>query len=295
MRRRGDGDGWVDCLCGARHWGRYGAAGLLLVRDGRVLLQHRAEWSHHGGTWGVPGGAMVSTEDPVTGAIREAAEEAGVEPALVRPAGCYVDDHRSWSYTTVLAEATGDFSARPTDAESIAVDWVPVETVRDLPLHPSLAAAWADLDALVGRRLVLVVDVANVMGSRPDGWWRDRPRAATRLLDRLAVLLAGVDGSLLGPAGTPQRLRSWLPDVVAVVEGAARAADTGSAEERGLRVVRATSSGDDAVVEAVAQRRRERPADTVVVVSADRGLVARVERLGASAVGPRTLQRALPD
>ena len=60
------GDGWVECTCGRRHWGLAGAAGLLVARrgqDGRVghvLLQHRAPWSDQGGTWGVPGGAIMA-------------------------------------------------------------------------------------------------------------------------------------------------------------------------------------------------------------------------------------------
>ena len=44
-----DGNGWVRCAQGHRHWGRFGAAGLLVLATGRVLLAHRALWSHHGG------------------------------------------------------------------------------------------------------------------------------------------------------------------------------------------------------------------------------------------------------
>ena len=89
-RPRQPGDGWVECGCGLRHWGLFGAAGLLLVRrdDGHrataVVLQHRAEWSHHGGTWGIPGGARMPDEDEVAAALREAAEEAGIDPVSVR-------------------------------------------------------------------------------------------------------------------------------------------------------------------------------------------------------------------
>ena len=64
---RGDGDGWTRCAQGHRHWGIYGAAGLLLRHDDRILLQHRALWSHHGGTWGVLGGARNSDEPPGCG------------------------------------------------------------------------------------------------------------------------------------------------------------------------------------------------------------------------------------
>ena len=72
---RGDGDGWVTCDLGHRHWGLYGAAGLLLHRPtatgDEVLLQHRATWSHHGGTWGLLGGARHSDESAVEAALRE--------------------------------------------------------------------------------------------------------------------------------------------------------------------------------------------------------------------------------
>src|SRR6201990_2893588 len=80
---RGDGDGWVVSDNGAHYWGGYGAAGLLLRAprpDGTpaVLLQHRAVWSHQGGTWGLPGGARDSHETPEQTAVREAHEEAGL-------------------------------------------------------------------------------------------------------------------------------------------------------------------------------------------------------------------------
>ena len=71
-------DGWAFCALGHRHWGRAGAAGLLLHRAGadgcEVLLQHRARWSHHGGTWGTPGGALHHGERASEGALREVRE-----------------------------------------------------------------------------------------------------------------------------------------------------------------------------------------------------------------------------
>ena len=72
MAHSGDGNGWVVCALGHRHWGRFGAAGLLLTDGRRVLLQHRAAWTHEGDTWAVPGGARDSHEDPITAALREA-------------------------------------------------------------------------------------------------------------------------------------------------------------------------------------------------------------------------------
>ena len=55
-----DGDGWVDCVCGNRHWGKHGAAGLLLVRDRKVLLQHRAPWVHDGWSYDT----VIAKADP---------------------------------------------------------------------------------------------------------------------------------------------------------------------------------------------------------------------------------------
>jgi 8-oxo-dGTP diphosphatase len=142
----GDGDGWVVCEQGHRHWGRHGAAGLLVRRRGdggdRVVLQHRADWSHQGGTWGVPGGARDSDESPLRAALREAAEEAGIEPDQVRPQGLLYDDHGGWSYTTVVAEPAGPLHPRPTGGESADVRWVEVGEVDRLPLHPGFAASW---------------------------------------------------------------------------------------------------------------------------------------------------------
>jgi 8-oxo-dGTP pyrophosphatase MutT (NUDIX family) len=147
----------VECACGRRHWGLHGAAGLLLVRrdaDGRpvaVVLQHRAPWSDQGGTWGLPGGARTPHESAVDAALREAAEEAGVDPAAVRVRGTSALTHPDWSYTTVLADELVPVEPAATDAESVEVRWVPVEDVTDLPLLPAFADAWPDLR----RRLAL--------------------------------------------------------------------------------------------------------------------------------------------
>jgi 8-oxo-dGTP diphosphatase len=139
------GDGWVQCAAGHRHWGRYGAAGLLLRDADRVILQHRAPWTHEGDSWGVPGGARHSDEDPLSAAVREAGEEAGLARADIDPVGLYVDDHGGWSYTTVVARATRDLQPVATDAESVSVRWHPVEQVTGLPLHSGFAAAWQAL------------------------------------------------------------------------------------------------------------------------------------------------------
>jgi hypothetical protein len=128
---------------------------------------------------------------------------------------------------------------------------------------------------------VLLVDAANVVGSRPDGWWRDRPGAATRLLGRLAALpgrsLPGPDGGVV-----------VCDEVVAVVEGKARDV----AGPAGVRVVSAPGSGDDTIVDE-AERLVADGAD-VLVVTADRGLRARLPA-GVAVTGPGWLHARLDE
>ena len=103
---RDPGDAWVEGPNGKKYWGTFGAAGLLLLHPpSGVLLQLRAEWSHQGGTWGIPGGALKKGEDAVTAAIRESQEEAGIPNGAARVIDHSVFDLGFWSYTTVLAIA----------------------------------------------------------------------------------------------------------------------------------------------------------------------------------------------
>ncbi|WP_285116781.1 NUDIX domain-containing protein [Leifsonia sp. fls2-241-R2A-40a] len=142
------GDAWVEGPDGQRFWGRFGAAGLLVhdLRRG-VLLQHRADWSHFGGTWGLPGGARHAGESAVEGALREAAEEAAVPPDALHVLFESVLDLGFWSYTTVVAQAVRSFEPHMADVESIELRWVPVHEVTALPLHPGFAASWPQLRA----------------------------------------------------------------------------------------------------------------------------------------------------
>ncbi|WP_354002507.1 NUDIX hydrolase [Agromyces larvae] len=144
--RGSSGDAWVEGPDGTRYWGRFGAAGLLAVTSGReVLLQHRAEWSHYGGTWGIPGGARHEHETAIGAAIREANEEAGVPAELVEVRFSTVLDLGFWSYTTVVADVVRRFDPVAGDAESIELRWTPADEVALLPLHPRFAEAWPAL------------------------------------------------------------------------------------------------------------------------------------------------------
>jgi len=115
---------------------------------------------------------------------------------------------------------------------------------------------------------VLVVDGANVVGSRPDGWWRDRAGAAARLHGRLAVADTSYD------------------EIVLVLEGQAKAGVPKGTDGH-LRTVHAAKDGD-ATIAGEAQRARERGRD-VVVITADRGLRQRVEALGCRTMSPSWL------
>jgi 8-oxo-dGTP diphosphatase len=278
-----DGDGWAVCARGHRHWGVHGASGLLAVHHGQdgtpyVLLQKRALWSHHGGTWGLPGGATDSHEDAIAGALREAWEEASLDAGGLRVFGVYVDDHGGWSFQTVLAQAAGLLEATP-NAESVELRWVPADEITSRPLHPGFAETWpAVRQALTP--VMVVLDAANIVGARAEhGWWRDRAWAARRLLGEVGRLAR--EGLRRPVDGAPE-LAVWFPRVTVVVEGAARAVEPVD----GVGLVAAPGSGDDAIVEEV---RRARPWERVVVVTADRGLRERVGALGASVAGPKWL------
>lgn len=153
---RDPGDAWVEAPDGTRYWGAFGAAGLLVWhRQAGILLQHRAEWSHHGGTWGIPGGAIRAGEDAISGALREANEEAGVPPELVSVLFTQVFDLEFWSYTTVVVEASEVFEPIMGDSESEALAWISLDQVADFDLHPGFAASW---DNLRGRLAELTLD-----------------------------------------------------------------------------------------------------------------------------------------
>ena len=152
-------------------------------------------------------------------------------------------------------------------------------------MRPAYGAKESDIREQQATRAAIIVDVANVMGSRPDGWWRDRPGAAVRLHAEIAALAARGRPVLPGD-GEPE-------EFVMVLEGATKAARIGAAQdgaqdgvqdgvqEHSVRVVRADGSGDDAIVALV----RELPGRRAVV-TADRELRRRCEAAGAEVFGP---------
>jgi 8-oxo-dGTP pyrophosphatase MutT (NUDIX family) len=149
VTRPGSGDGFVRVADGSVRWGIYGAAGVLFRHrpaDGegkdRFFVALRAGWTHQGGTWSVPGGALDAGEDALEGALREFAEEIGLVPRSYDVAARYVDDHGGWSYTTILVDVPDPFPPpRILRWETDEVAWVSTDQLHGLDLHPSFRAA----------------------------------------------------------------------------------------------------------------------------------------------------------
>jgi 8-oxo-dGTP pyrophosphatase MutT (NUDIX family) len=314
---RAPGDGWITCEQGHRHWGTHGAAGLLVTRvtssgTRELMLQHRAAWTHQGDTWGLPGGARRPEESAEQAALREAGEEIGLPAAAVRTSAVSTDHHGGWSYTTVVAqvrprfagESSGDdivglvdLAAAHSAHETADVAWVAVAEVDAMPLHPGFRATWPQV-AITLEPPTLLVDAANVVGSRPDGWWRDRVGAHRTLLGRLRALAATGVARTEAPWRAPEMLEVWYPRIVVVLEG--QAARGLTAEETvglgpSVEVVRAVRSGasgtgDDLLFDqAVAIGR------SAVAVTADRELRRRLESVAVGSVGPRWLWDLIDD
>ena len=153
--------------------------------------------------------------------------------------------------------------------------------------------------------LHVVVDAANVVGSRPDGWWRDRAGAARRLAGSIVAVLVSrpedlvelLDGTTPRSAETAgSDLAMAAVQVHLVLEGAANDAASSSADlptHPLLDVVRALADGDSTIAGLVA--RLAGGPDRVLVVTADRALRERVRAAGADVTGPATFRRCLPD
>ncbi|HTX97536.1 MAG TPA: NYN domain-containing protein [Mycobacterium sp.] len=117
-----------------------------------------------------------------------------------------------------------------------------------------------------------IVDGMNVIGSRPDGWWKDRRRAMVALVERLDRW-ASVQGD----------------DVTVVFERPPATAITSSVIEVAHAPKAAANSADDQIVRLV---QADPHPQEIRVVTSDKGLTDRVAALGAAvypAVGFRDL------
>lgn len=132
-------------------WGRLGAAGLLLRHrssydEVHYLLMHRARSTSHGGTWGLPGGAMHRGETPWEAALREADEEGVLLPPVSPHREHVHRDADGWTYTTFVV----DVAERPVVEvtwEHTGHRWVTAARGARMRLHPDLARAWPRLTA----------------------------------------------------------------------------------------------------------------------------------------------------
>ena len=156
---RDPGDAWVEGDRG-RFWGRFGSAGLLAHDPGKgILPQHRALWSDHGGTWGLPGGR--STKARIPSPARCAKPLRKPLPGGKRQGPVYFRFRRR---LLVLHHGRrpgrGAFEPAITDPESIELRWIPLGNVARLNLHPAFAASWPALqrqllDRRTGRGLMI--------------------------------------------------------------------------------------------------------------------------------------------
>jgi predicted RNA-binding protein with PIN domain len=123
----------------------------------------------------------------------------------------------------------------------------------------------------------LVVDGMNVIGTTPDGWWRDRDGAVRRLLADLQELARGVAG-----------------EAITLVLDGRPLSDVPEGTHDGVHVVYARRSGrnaaDDRIVELVTALAE--PAGATVITS-DRALAEQVRALGATVHGAGALLRRL--
>jgi 8-oxo-dGTP pyrophosphatase MutT (NUDIX family) len=144
-------EGYVDCDQGHTHWGRHGAAFLLLRHTDdegtkRYLLQKRTSTgaTDHPGTWALPGGALHAGEDSYAGARREAAEEMGLLPRIKHHHTVH-DDHGGWFADTHIADARDKFAPKgggSTGFEAEGHAWFKQDEISRLRLHPGFAKTW---------------------------------------------------------------------------------------------------------------------------------------------------------
>jgi 8-oxo-dGTP diphosphatase len=133
------GDGFITLHDGSRRWGRFGAAGVLVrcaAAGGgfEYFLARRSESCHQGGTWAVPGGALNEGEAPLAGALREFAEEVGVDLTDYTVVATHEDDHGGWSYWTVVVDVAQRFTVTAHNWETAETAWIAGHRLVELEL-----------------------------------------------------------------------------------------------------------------------------------------------------------------
>jgi predicted RNA-binding protein with PIN domain len=122
----------------------------------------------------------------------------------------------------------------------------------------------------------IIVDGMNVIGARPDGWWRDRAAAARSLARRLSAFVLATDA-----------------DVTLVLDGQPTPG-LAPGDHRGVEVqfggVHVRNAADDRIVAIVSN---DADPSSLTVITSDRALAARVAALGASVQGATAFRRAL--
>jgi 8-oxo-dGTP pyrophosphatase MutT (NUDIX family) len=135
----------VTVADGGMRWGRYGAAGILVRHTGSgepwYFLARRSMFTHRGGTWAIPGGALDEGEDPVTGALREFFEETGLELGDHEIAHTHEDDHGGWTYWTIVVDVAEQFGVPETlNWETSEARWVHADELGALQLFDAFEA-----------------------------------------------------------------------------------------------------------------------------------------------------------
>lgn len=152
--RHTSGDGFVTLADGTVRWGRFGAAGVLARHrdeDGGLwyFLARRSPYTHRGGTWAIPGGALNRGEEPLDGALREFLEEIGRPVGDHALAEVHRDDQGGWCYWTLVVDVPRRFEAPESLGwETAEARWVPAEAVGSLDLYDAFRTALERLGVL---------------------------------------------------------------------------------------------------------------------------------------------------
>ena len=149
-------------------------------------------------------------EDPTSTALREAEEEAGIDPAAIEPTALWIDDHGGWSYVTVLARPARAIRPDAMNAESAEIRWCDNDEIDSLPLHDGLAATWPHVRDAPPRLVVVVDDRADPrfavsVATDPDSRHRVEP-----------LIRHGVRAAALPPLIDAKQVTVLLPRVITI-------------------------------------------------------------------------------